>query len=70
MRAIQVVPKDLHILTDISLTELESLDVILNNMVFNFNPESEEHIKAREYLENSLVPFVTETLKELTGDGS
>ena len=70
MRAMQVVPKDLHILTDISLTELESLDVILNNMVFNFNPESEEHIKAREYLENSLVPFVTETLKELTGDGS
>jgi len=66
MRVIQAIPKDLHILTDISLAELRSLDLILNNMVFNFNADDPDHQKAREYLEENLVPFVTKTLEEFT----
>ena len=66
MRVIQAIPKDLHILTDISLSELASLDEILNNMVFNFDADNPAHQRAREYLEENLVPFVTKTLEEFT----
>lgn len=66
MQVIKAIPKDIHILVDIPLTELQYLDIILNNMVFNYDGKIPEHIEAKRYLENGLSVFVTDTLEELS----
>ncbi len=65
MQVIKAIPKDIHILIDVPLVELQHLDTILNNMVFNYDGSNPKHIAAKKYLEEGLSVFVTETLEEL-----
>lgn len=65
MQLIKAIPKDIHLLVDIPLTDLQHLDVILNNMVFNYDGSNPAHVEAKKYLEKSLSPFVTETLEDI-----
>ena len=65
MQIIKAIPKDIHMLVDISLKEFQYLDIILNNMVFNYDGSDGLHVEAKEYLEKQLSPMVADTIKEL-----
>lgn len=66
MQVIKAIPKDIHLLIDVSLEELTHLDTILNNMVFNYDGTNPKHVLAKQYLEKGLSVFVTETLEDLS----
>lgn len=63
MELIDVQPKDFMFLFGMTLTDLKSFKVIMDNMQFNFDGSKEEHVKAKEYLELKLYPTIKEGLK-------
>lgn len=63
MDLIDVQPKEFMFMYGITLTDLKSLVLILDNMQFNYDGNKPEHIKAKKYLEDKLYPSVQEGLK-------
>lgn len=68
MRVLQTVPEDIHLIIDFRLAELMDLFLLLENCTFNYDSSNEAHMKAKEYLEETLYPglkaIVEETLKD------
>ena len=67
MVIVDAVPRDVHLITDFSLSDLKKLLLILDNMTFKFDGSISEHVEAKEYLENVFYPTVCEAVKEYTG---
>jgi len=71
MDLIDVQPKEFMFMYGITLTDLKKLEVILDNMQFNYNSALPEHNEAKEYLETKFYPAVKEGIKIVGGpDGS
>ncbi len=58
---LKVIPRDVHAVIDLSLSEVEKLLDFLNVCVCNFADEDEKMIKAFEYVDGQF----TENLKEI-----
>lgn len=65
MRVIDAIPREVHFLTEFTFEELELLKLVLENMVFNYDGKSEEHMKAKKYLEEQLYPVVKKTVEDM-----
>lgn len=65
MDLVDVQPKEFMFLYGITLTDLKSLKLILDNMQFNYDGVNKDHIKAKEYLEKKFYPSVQEGLKSV-----
>lgn len=63
MELIDVQPKDFMFLFGMTLTDLKKFKLILDNMQFNYDGANQEHVKAKEYLEEKLYPTVQEGLQ-------
>lgn len=70
MELVDIVPKDLHILVDISFQDLLKLKTILDNMVFNFDGENKLHIDADTYLREVLYPNINSIIKGIEDGNS
>lgn len=66
MRIIEAIPKEIHFLTEITFAELQHLQTILDNMVFNYDGTTPAHVEAKQYLENQLYPTIAAAIKEMT----
>ena len=69
MIIVDAVPRDVHVIVDFSLESLKKLKTILDNMVFDYDSNTPEHVKAKEYLEQVLYPTVSDALEKYD-DGS
>lgn len=58
MIVIDVVPKDVHFLIDLSGSDIRSFKIILDNMEFKCDAENPDHVKADKFLHSSLYPVV------------
>lgn len=63
MDLIDVQPKEFMFMYGITLTDLKSFSLILDNIQFNYDGKNPEHVKAKKYLEKKLYPSIQEGLK-------
>lgn len=64
MQVVEIVAKEISVITAFSLKELGYLNTVLNNMEMLYDESNVAHQEAREYLLNVLNPNVKELLKE------
>ena len=70
MYVVDAVPKDIHYLIDASASELKSLLVLLDNMVFNRDSNNPEHVKADEFLHSEFYPLIKKLVEGDQADGA
>lgn len=63
MQLLDAVPKDIHFILEMSMKDLISLKVILDNMEFAYDGKDDTHVEAKRYLEETLFPTVTNLLQ-------
>lgn len=69
MKIVDIIPKRITILIDWELEELEMLSHILSNCVYEYSSDDPKSVKAKEFLENKLYPFLV-TAKETVDNGA
>lgn len=65
MVVLDAVPKDIHFILDVSMADMKDLKIILDNMVFNYNGDLEEHRKAKVFLEQVFYPTVEQSIESM-----
>ena len=63
MDLIDVQPKEFMFMYGVTLTDLKSFKIILDNMQFNYDGSNPEHVKAKKYLEIKLYPAIKQGFK-------
>ena len=63
IKLLDIQPKDIHLLLDIPLTDLEKLIIVLENSTFNYNSEKKEERDLAEYLTETLYPNLKAVLE-------
>ena len=64
-RVIDVKPKDIYILMEISLEELTYLQTIMNISTINYDGKIPAELKATKYYKETFFDFVNTTLEEI-----
>jgi len=64
MRVVDILAKEVIIITEFSMREIVMIDTILNNMTFDYNGDNPDHAAAQDYLINSFNPMIKELMKE------
>lgn len=64
-KVVDIVPKDLHVLLDISVKELKKLKMALALAHIDFNSELEGEAEAADYVSNTFCPFIIDLLEEI-----
>ena len=64
-RVIDIKPKDIYILMEISLEELKDLQTVMNLSTINFDGKNPNEVKATKYYKEKFFDFVSTTLEEI-----
>lgn len=71
MHVVDAIPKDIHVLMDFSFSDLKHIALILDNMTFDYDGDSQAHIEAANFLKETFYPVITDTVRGLQdGDPS
>jgi len=65
MNFIQAIPRDIVMLTEVTLTEARHLQTILDNMTFNMDSNKPSHVAANNYLHETLYPNIEKLVHEM-----
>ena len=69
MRILDVVAKDVYVLMEMSLSELEKVKFLLDNAEINYNKDIPEEAEAAEFLHANFYPFLEQTIKQVRENG-
>uniref|UniRef100_A0A6H1Z9Y8 Uncharacterized protein n=1 Tax=viral metagenome TaxID=1070528 RepID=A0A6H1Z9Y8_9ZZZZ len=66
MRILEIAPKDIHIVIDLSKTEVEKILKALDHSEISYDGKTDpETLSAAEYVKKEFYPKLAEVLKEL-----
>ena len=70
MKILDVVAKDVYILVEFSLKELEMIKFLMDRATIDYNGESDREAEAVEFLHQKFFPFLEQTVKQVKENGT
>ncbi len=64
LNVIDIFPKDITAIIEISAKELDQLDLILSLSTLNYDSDEKDHTEAVEFVTEKFIPFIQKLLED------
>lgn len=64
LNVIDIFPKDITAVIEISVKELDQLDLFFSLSTLNYDNDEKEHMKAIEFVTKKFIPFIQKLLED------
>lgn len=64
LSVIDIFPKDITAVIEISVKELDQLDLVFSLATLNYDNDEKEHMEAIEFVTKKFIPFIQKLLED------